>query len=614
MFEIFEILEAEDNTWSYNGIVNGVKFQELSLREVVEFFEPYMQSSTVKPKFKVLFRCYVECMIAMHKLTPRSQVMKMGFYDHWYLPNHYAIKTHAGIMSRIRDALADLFTRNFTEKQALWAFQEQYKVTTLEYKDVIFAWACMQCFFFPLIERTNLIPFIFLWGEGDAGISSMGKAVTVKWFDHLGKDDAGLRIEVINSSQTAPNVREFMASVNLGIVIDDMHLQYGEDVLALFKTILTNLSAWQIKNKQSKQEFSSVYKAPPFFTGNDLPKMFKNPQMIQRGIIIPVKNRIKDTTQNIKNGESYNQTMVKIPNGLIGWYIFEKTKDWTKQDLLDKYDKMPNLYSEESKHRSNTIYKLFQLGKQFCKEWFGIELDLTALPSLIHDTKKTGNDQFHAGVSTQLREGDITDPYNLRRIKDGDGIKEIFEPNSRWITTPVYTHTNTKSEPKRKGKVYCVQNLRDLYKYLDVSRDEQASLPQFLNMIKPYWPDAEIFDYPVRKVNPLSNQPVNIRNPIFIPDEVESKPEAKPQPEPIIELPKEEPKVVVPSQTQAQANQKLQSFLMSQGRGVEIYVEDWEEYCTRETIATSNLQCFLRGKVKNGELINNNDKSYVKNC
>jgi len=465
-----------------------------------------------KQKLGVCLHLYTKILLKTHIIPLLIQEKKFGFYDKWYMPDKYVIACHKGIQTKCKDQFVELFE---TAKKDRWnvemakqAFIAQYTVTTIEHKDIIFAWAIMQSFFYPLMKVSDLTPFLFLWGSGDMKISSMGKNVTSKWWNHLGKDDAGKNTEAINGNTTMANLKEYIATINLGYLFDDIHKGFGEEILGLLKSYLTIGSYWGIKNKKSEEETAIAFKCSPFFTGNEVPLAFLDPQFLMRGIVPKIT---KATTAEEKN--RFIEVMNKIPNGLIGWAIYQITENWTQEQLIEQYNKISLFFQDakiETRARANTIIRLLTLGKQFCKEWFGIELNLIELPIVIQSTKEIGNMEIREAVQCQLINGDLNISANRKESIDHT---VRFDCSVPWIKSPIYSYTRNKVE----GKIYTLTNYHDLCLYLRIPKNQQSSLRQLFVMFGNYFSNEEFIDETVRKKDDLLGTNQRYSQAIFIP-------------------------------------------------------------------------------------------------
>lgn len=507
-FVVTQIVYDPQHVITYNFWLNGRLYVDYEFDQIMKLFNPQLQSTQSTQHFKFLMKQYLDFLVEFKPIPVIAEEKHLGFFDKWYLPDKYYIRVHKGIMENTRDCIAQMFTKPFTETQAIHAFQQQYEATTIPYKDYIFGWAIMQSFFFPLFPKTDLIPFLFLWGSGDMGISSIGKAVTARWWGHLGKDETGKQMEVLNSGITDANIKEYLASINLGYVIDDIHQNWGDNILGLLKTYLTNFTSWTLKNQQSEQKTNIGFKASPFFTGNEVPKALLDPQMLTRGLVLIINQ--KATAQDASN---YRKVMETIPTGLIGWYIYQKTKDWTQETLFSLFSAstIKDLFTEckDEKARANSIYRLFQIAKQLCQDWFHITLNHSELPVLLQQTRTLGNIELTTNMLLQIQYGNVTDPMNSKIINET--VK--FDCNYSWIKNPIYPHKRNGVE----GIIYNGNNLKDLEAYLQIQRKEGRSMKQFAQIAKNYFPDAEFVEDTLSKKDPFQDKTIAFRLSIFIP-------------------------------------------------------------------------------------------------
>ena len=86
-----------------------------------------------------------------------------------------------------------------------------------------------------------MIPFLALWGDGGCGISAIAKSITTQWFQHLGSQN-DLLIEVLTSSLSFSQAKEYLSSINLGMCFDDIDKDWGSEIGGILKSMLTNIT------------------------------------------------------------------------------------------------------------------------------------------------------------------------------------------------------------------------------------------------------------------------------------------------------------------------------------------------------------------------------------
>jgi hypothetical protein len=504
-FEITEVVETEKE-WLFTGEINQYHFDMKPMKYLIDVLSPFAQIKFFGVKFSPLFMKYITARIEkVGDLKLYHQCNKLGFLDRWYLPDKDRIRCHPGIQAKINQSLKEMLSKPWKDEDAVKAFQAQYAATTIQYRDIIFAWGLMQLFYYALKRKTDLVPYLFLCGIGDAGITTVGKHITEKWFDHLPKGDEGDKIEALNSATTIASLKEYLSSMPIAFLFDDLCKTWGQrdSSKSLFKNILTTNSAWTIKDRESNEVSSMMYKVAPILTGNTVPELFTDPQMLMRGIILFITQK---TT--VEQATNYRKVMDGIPNGLIGWYLIKRTRQWTKEGLevlyLSMKDYYPDTKSQDARVRLNTIYKLLMMGKYLAHEFFNVELDLTGLGVLINETKQVGSDELYTTVMTQIQSGDLLNEQNLKRVygSSNEGIrsidKTVFDPQEKWIVSGIYHH----SRDGKNGIIYTVPNLIDLKKYLKTV--DELSLKQLSLLLQPFFPSLEFIDSTVKKKNPLS--------------------------------------------------------------------------------------------------------------
>ena len=110
--------------------------------------------------------------------------------------------------------------------------------------------------------------------------------------------------------------------------------------------------------------------------------------------------------------------------------IYDYTKNWTSDDLERIYDKADNM-GRISSSRDEIIIKTLGVGKYLMKKIFGIDLDISELPSLIKNTKMIGLNELESIVRYVIKHG------QYREVQFGDTKYLKFNPKS-WIRHPIH--------------------------------------------------------------------------------------------------------------------------------------------------------------------------------
>jgi hypothetical protein len=522
---------TQKQTWKYqyqlDEVLGPVIYPPSTLLEIIEELRRKSQSTQHNIKIMPLLNMYFESEIQRHESLVVEVVDKFGFEDKWYMPDQYEIQLHPGIMTSCKEGMKQCFENiidhHYTTVDGIDAFQRQYEVTSIENKDILFAWGMMQPFYFTLFNETELIPYILLWGPGDAGISSMGKSITSKWWGHTGIDNSGRPIDLILSTTTNANLKEYIATIALGMVFDDLSRNWAKDLLSFFKGYLTNFSQWQVKNKESRADVKYSFKVAPLFTTNDPPELFQDPQLLSRGIVFKILSK-----PNALMAKAYKETMGSIPRGLIGWTIYQLTKTWTKAQLVSKYRDTPGFFQDKKDQdtaRADTIIRLLMLGKSICKELFSIELQFTdvELAKQIQTTKSSINISVTEALTQQIQFGEINLPDNQEEMKNHC---RKFRCTIDWIKEPIHLHTKEEKDKKKiEGWIYTNQNLADLCHHLG---QEKPSLRQFYQTIRSSFADIVFIDNSIRKKHILLDKDICYKGAIFFPFEaIETEEDSK---------------------------------------------------------------------------------------
>lgn len=458
-FSIHEILVHHENDLvenRYSGRYNGVEFTDKPL----DLIRDWMASqSLIVGNRKTLWGPLVREYTEGQQIPKFETSLVVGFTkDGWKLPDQAHIIMNTGIQSRIRDHLKTMMMLVIDPPKVKQSFVDLYQATTLQNKDIIFAYALVAPFLYALRPYTRLMPVLALGSvEGGTGKTMMAVALTTRIWSNLEQ-------EALNKDNLTSVSRafEYFSSSTFPIPLDDVG-DMKDDIKPDLKAYLTQDNFWERKKKDQSLAISKPLCSPLILTFNSLPSLFDDLPMLERTIYIPVTQK----PTNAQN-EHFITVFHSIPRGTIGKYIYSITSDWTLATLQEFYDSQPDL-SGSTDSRMNISYRLLKLGAYFAKQWFNLDLDLQELPRILTETRLLGNDDLLALIQIQIEIGNKIDT-------DLTFVNKQYP----WIHAPIISHPYNGKE----GILYGVGNLQELKRYLNQSK---ISLPLLTNLLQNKW-------------------------------------------------------------------------------------------------------------------------------
>jgi hypothetical protein len=283
---------------------------------------------------------------------------------------------------------------------------------------------------YALLDHVNLRIFLALGGRKERGKTKFCELIANKWWGNA------TRVFGASALKTSSRSESLMASSTFPIIFDDCeHLQ--ESLEDIFRTIGTNHDAYTRKRPDQSFRINAPYVAMPLLNFNQSPKLLDNAPFRDRLVFLQIQD------SPIEN--NWSQLFEELPNGAIGRYVIEITKDWTLDTIQKKFDA---IQISKTKGRSKKILQYFTLGQQLAKEWFNLDLDLTILPDIIKDTKEYGNDELLDTIVYQCIKGCSKTEMILSKDPNGfSSLKPLLIPfhENAWLHYPVYSECNYKS-------------------------------------------------------------------------------------------------------------------------------------------------------------------------
>lgn len=411
----------------------------------------------------------------------------------WVMPHTHEIEFSRGIQDEIAQNLlyvatmppcpylASLYPEDpYLAKQCLI---DLYEATTVKYKGIVFAYAFVAPFMYALQPITKLTFNLALYSpDGGTGKSALAESVSTRWWDNM-----SMELLTASNFNSTSRAEDYLSSSTFIAPIDECD-KMEEKILATIKSYTTGRAKVQKKKQDQSLATNKYLSNPQIHTFNIFPSIYDDPRLRERSLVVPVN----DVTTE-EQAALYNEVLGRIPRGIIGHDIYTKTQDWTFAYLRELYKSVP--HSEDHlTNRGEAIYRLICLGALIAKELYGLELDVSATPELIHDTVQSGNDDIFSQIITQINVSKTTnwDAQEVSIFVDGTDTgqkKHVFDSRmnaNTWVNAEVKECTREINGEKIACYKYSYNNLKDLLKTLP-NKDKTINLPELRARLKPRW-------------------------------------------------------------------------------------------------------------------------------
>jgi len=289
--------------------------------------------ANVLSKYRNLILKFMDMYIQNENIEEFQIADTLGFVKKWQMPDNCNFVAGNDFRREVEKRLLRLCkianAKDFDWKRAKEWFRSLYFLTGIEHKDYIFAYHCIAPFLFALREKTKLIPFLALGGEGNTGKTAIEEFGTIKMWGQVE--------EMIGSDimDKLPRVQGMFTASTFPLSIDDCS-DLKPFLISLFKRYTTT----PVRVKKLKPDLSlkmdAEYCTPVEMTYNDPPVLYDDPQYRQRTLVL-----------HVGMGESNNSEWVDCYNEIlpqhIGAYIYKITKNMTYDELVDIYEKQDDL-------------------------------------------------------------------------------------------------------------------------------------------------------------------------------------------------------------------------------------------------------------------------------
>lgn len=344
-------------------------------------------------------------------------------------------------------------------KKAAEFFKMIYENTTIKYKDIIFAWNFAAPFMHCIKQMVKLMPILALGGEGDAGKTAIMDLLGIKL---NGTCDS---IESKDSTYTESRFCGSLAGSTWPVFIDDAE-KMNERITDTAKTHSTT-NVYFKRKKGQKFDINVLLVSPICINFNRTPKIFKDPYARQRILYLDI--------ELLKDVDNWELIMEGIPNGYIARYIIDCTKEWDNEFIKEFLLQCDiSRYNVRTK-RSKKMCQIIEFGKYICKEFLGIELDLTDLPSILENTKNSGLEQLTEAIRHMA----------IRGSKTNENGKFVA---TDWVKMP----TMEKKYKEEWGVLIDSDRKTEVllrYDSADYARD--TTVTDLYRMVKIKWPNVQ---------------------------------------------------------------------------------------------------------------------------
>jgi hypothetical protein len=474
-FEITEVLEihrGNEIEYTYAGIYNDHEFSDLTIEKIKNMMAPEsLFYSKDKQIFGPLVKKYVD-----GEHIPVFEVEKLiGFTKNgWRMPDKYRVDTiknsnHAKIIQTMRESLSQPCPSK--DVVCKW-IHDLHLNMTLDDKDILFAYACIQPFMYCLKQYLSFMPLIGLGStEGETGKSTGMAALTTKWWNNC----KGKEVLTKDNMDSKARALEYMSTSTFMLIIDDAG-KLDDAIQSEIKSYTTMESNFERKNKDGGLATDKPLSDPLGFTWNNKPNLFNLIEVLTRCLFVLITH--KPTPQE---AAIFTALINIIPNGAIGLYIYRTTEKLQGDELYQKYMDCKDS-SEIIQTRHQILWKYLQLGQQFAKEWFDLDLDISEGPRLLNETMLLGNEELFNVIQNQIQIGIDPDSWVDIVDKEGDVIRKDWRPMEKWITHPILEYQYKGQE----GYLFDSSNKIDLFNRIKM--DQSLGVDYLHTILKIRWP------------------------------------------------------------------------------------------------------------------------------
>ncbi len=442
----------------YSIYLNGIHHEAITLKEMRKLLEvECYQADKGKNNITIVLNQYC------NSLEDSSHLVKkgMGFFDEgWVLPGLHIFNFREGNQKNIYENIKKMMKLNVDNNIAKRQFRRIYECTTISNKDYVFAWNLAAPFMTYIKQKKKSAPFLSMGGEADVGKSAIGL--------FFAKNFWGSQTDVVLSSTSTSNMKGRMSASTFPLILDEAEF-FTKSFINDLKSHATTMSPFRRKKGQDL-DVDSYLLAPLMLTYNRTPEMFELPEIRTRDLDLEIV-LYENTT-----GYDWDEETDKYPIGYFGKYIISKTMNWTGKDIMALLNKMDDQGLRTK--RAQIIAKLLSLGKWFAKEYFGLELNISNLPTLIRKTQMIN----------------VTRYLELLRIYSRESFKKknmLRYSGPKWISSdPIYSEIKHVNGEVQYGMLVDI-NIKNeiLSNVMDYSSAKRRNLTNLYNILRAIYPN-----------------------------------------------------------------------------------------------------------------------------
>jgi len=407
-WELFKILgryqdiinEDEELEWRYDINLNGNDIFNLSFGDMKETLKMNCYQSSRGAS-------YITDVLQQYcKTIPIIEIEKYcGFMPKgWRLPPDYRFRPREDNIKKNIKQVQKMMKLECDEEKAIGYFQEIYDMTKISNKGIIFSFFLIAPFLHTYKQLYPTMPQLAFGGTNDTGKSIMTQIGCEKLYN--------ITMESANSIKSASRLMGALSGSTFPVGIDDAE-RFSRNLSDIMKSHATMNNPFKRKKGQ-KLDIFTIMLGSVILNFNLLPAYFKDPANRDRLIYIEPEIDAKDLDP------LYKVKLNRIPDGYIGRYIIDQTKDWTMEtirELCESFD-----VNRFDGSRSKNSARCVMLGKYLINQLFKIEVDLSDLEGILEISKSIGLDQLTESIKYMAIQGLELD--SLGRFRANSWIRD----------------------------------------------------------------------------------------------------------------------------------------------------------------------------------------------
>ncbi|TFG20212.1 MAG: hypothetical protein EU530_03815 [Promethearchaeota archaeon] len=309
----------------------------------------------------------------------------------WQLPPFVEIESKSGIKQQAIKCIHKAMQQKINRKTARKYAKELYSAISTQHKDILLAWAMIAPFFDALLDDTNLRPCLILQGDNSTRKTQIATVLTKKIWGNFEN------VIAPNNLQSDSRTDDYICTSTFGVAFDDVE-NLRVIILGKLKSYTTSRTKNQKKNLEHGLDLDDEMVAWIVLTCNELPQILNDSHFLSRVLLVPI-----NTQPTEEQKTRYNSVMTKIPDGCLGRFIFQMTKDWNAETVLEIYNRKEP--KNEFSLRQNTIYRLILTGADIFEHVFEFPLhtDTDELNSLLQSALTIDDKDILTAIILQIQ-------------------------------------------------------------------------------------------------------------------------------------------------------------------------------------------------------------------